>query len=137
MEIQGLIKIGIATKDLDRTAALIADILGVVPGEAYANQPSGMRFRLLQMGEFYIEVMEPIDPDGPIARFIEQHGEGLQHLTFKVSSIEAAMADLKAKGARFTSSAPVRLNSVLGPMKFAFMNPRTSNGVLIQLLELG
>jgi hypothetical protein len=57
-------------------------------------------------------------------------------MTFRVSNIETAMADLKGKGARFTSSAPVKVNSVLGPMKFAFMNPRTSNGVLVQLMEL-
>jgi methylmalonyl-CoA/ethylmalonyl-CoA epimerase len=137
MGIEGLMKIGIATKDLDKTTFLLADVLGVVPGEAYDNKPSGMRFRLLQLEEFYIEVMEPVDPNGPIARFIEQHGEGLQHMTFKVSDIEQTMADLKDKGARFTSSAPVKINSVLGPMKFAFMNPRTSNGVLIQLMELG
>ena len=132
-----MMKIGIATKDLDKTAFLLADALGVVPGEAYDNKPSGMRFRLLQLEEFYIEVMEPVDPNGPMARFIEQHGEGLQHMTLKVSNIEAVMADLKAKGARFTSSSPVKLNSVLGPMKFVFINPRTSNGVLVQLMELG
>ncbi len=135
--IEGLIKIGIATKDLDRTAALLADVLGVVPGEAYANETTGMKFRLLTLGDFYIEVMEPTDPDGPIARFIDAHGEGLQHMTFRVSSIETAMAELKGRGARFTSSAPVKLNSVLGPMKFAFLNPRTANGVLVQLMELG
>jgi methylmalonyl-CoA/ethylmalonyl-CoA epimerase len=136
MEIEGLIKIGIATRDLDRTAALLADILGVVPGEAYPVPASGMKFRLLQLGDFYIEVMEPLGPDGPIARFIEQHGEGLQHLTFKVSDVDRAMAELKARGARFTSSSPVRLRSVLGLMKFVFMNPRGSNGVLLQLMEL-
>ena len=106
------------------------------PGEAVSVASSGMRFRLFKLGDFHIEVMEPLGPDGPIASFIEHHGEGLQHMTFKVRDVEQAMADLKAKGARFTSSAPVRLNSVLGPMKFAFMNPRTSNGVLIQLMEL-
>ncbi len=137
MQIEGLIKVGIATRDLDRTAAQIAGILGVVPGDAYANEPSAMKFRLLQLGDFYIEVMEPLGPDGPIASFIERHGEGLQHMTFKVRDVEQAMADLKARGARFTSSAPVKVNSVLGPMKFVFINPRTSNGVLIQLMELG
>jgi methylmalonyl-CoA/ethylmalonyl-CoA epimerase len=136
VQIEGLMKIGIATKDLDRTAAMLADVLGVVPGEACDNKPSGMRFRLLKLGDCYIEVMEPLGPDGPIATFIERHGEGLQHMTFRVSNIETAMADLKGKGARFTSSAPVKVNSVLGPMKFAFMNPRTSNGVLVQLMEL-
>jgi methylmalonyl-CoA/ethylmalonyl-CoA epimerase len=137
MAIERLMKIGIATKDMDRTAAILADALGVVPTEAFAHQPSGMRFRILKLGDFYFEVMEPTGSEGPIAQFIEQHGEGLQHMTFKVSDIEQTMADLKGKGAHFTSSAPVKLNSALGPMEFVFMTPRKSNGVLIQLMELG
>lgn len=136
MIIEGLMKIGIATRDLDRTAALLGDLLGVVPGEAYPAPASDIRFRLLTLGDFYIEVMEPLGPDGPVARFIEQHGEGLQHMTLKVSDVEQAMAELKARGARFTSSSPVRLKSVLGLMKFIFLNPRGSNGVLIQLMQL-
>ncbi len=136
MGITGLMKVGIATRDMDRTAAVLGEALGVTPGEVYENKPSGMRFRLLLLGDFYIEVMEPVDPAGPIARFIEQHGEGLQHMTFRVNDIEAAMAELKGRGARFTSSAPVKINSVIGLMKFTFINPRTSNGVLVQLMEL-
>ncbi len=136
MGIESLMKIGIATRDLDRTAALLGDVLGVVPGEAYPAPASDMKFRLLTLGDFYIEVMEPLGPSGPIARFIEEHGEGLQHMTLKVSDVDQAMAELKARGARFTSSSPVRLKSVLGLMKFVFLNPRGSNGVLIQLMQL-
>jgi len=135
MEIEGLMKIGIATKDLDKTTALLADALGLVPGEAVAYEPLGMRYRILKVGDFFIEVIEPMGSDGPIAKFIERSGEGLQHITFKVSNIEQVMVDMKSKGARFTSSAPVRLNTAIGPMKFVFMNPRGSNGVLIQLME--
>ena len=136
MGIEGVMKIGIATKNLDRTVAILADAFGLVPGEAIAYQPSGMRLRILKLEDFYIEVMEPTGTDGPIAQFIEQHGEGLQHMTLKVSDIEQVMADLKGKGAHFTASAPVKLNTAIGPMKFVFMTPRRSNGVLIQLMEL-
>jgi methylmalonyl-CoA/ethylmalonyl-CoA epimerase len=135
MGIEGVIKIGIATKDLDKTATVLGDALGLVPGEAVAYPPLGMRYRILKVGDFFIEVIEPTDSDGPIARFIQRNGEGLQHMTFKVSSIEQVMADMKSKGARFISSAPVKLNTAIGPMKFVFMNPRGSNGVLIQLME--
>jgi methylmalonyl-CoA/ethylmalonyl-CoA epimerase len=136
MGIEGLMKIGIATKDLEKTAGLLADAFGLVPGEAVAYQPYGMRYRILTLGDFFIEVIEPVGSDGPIAKFIEEHGEGLKHITFKVSGIEQVMADMKSKGARFTTSAPVKLNTALGPVKFAFMNPRGSNGVLMQLMEM-
>ena len=129
-------KIGIATKDLDKTASVLADALGLVPGEAVAYKPLGMRYRILMLGDIFIEVIEPVGVDGPIAKFIEQNGEGLQHIAFKVSDIEQLMADMKSKGARFTSSAPVRLNTAIGPVKFAFVNPRVSNGALIQLMEM-
>jgi methylmalonyl-CoA/ethylmalonyl-CoA epimerase len=131
-----LIKVGIATKDLDKTAGVLADALGLVPGEAVAYPPLGMKYRILKLGDFFIEVIEPMDSDGPIARFIERNGEGLQHVTFKVSDIEQVMADMKSKGARFTTSAPVNLNTAIGPVKFAFVNPRGSNGVLMQLMEM-
>jgi methylmalonyl-CoA/ethylmalonyl-CoA epimerase len=136
MRIEGLIKIGVATNDLDKTTSVLADALGLVPGEAVAYQPFGMRYRILMLGDFFIEVIEPTGSDGPIAAFIEQHGEGLQHITLKVSDIEQVMADMKSKGARFTASAPVKLNTAIGPVKFAFMNPRGSNGVLVQLMEI-
>jgi methylmalonyl-CoA/ethylmalonyl-CoA epimerase len=135
MKIQGLAKIGIATKNLDKTTSVLADALGLVPSEAVAYSPLSMRYRILMLGDFFIEVIEPMGSDGPIAKFLERNGEGLQHITFKVSDIEQVMADMKSKGARFTSSAPVRLDTAIGPMKFVFMNPRESNGVLIQLME--
>jgi methylmalonyl-CoA/ethylmalonyl-CoA epimerase len=136
MGIEGLIKIGIATKDLDKTAALLADAFGLVPGEAVAYEPFGMRYRIFVLGDFYIEVIEPMGTDGPIAKFIAQNGEGLQHMTFKVSGIEQLMADMKSKGARFTSSAPMKVNTAIGLVKFAFVSPRVSNGVVIQLMEM-
>jgi methylmalonyl-CoA/ethylmalonyl-CoA epimerase len=135
MGIEGLIKIGIATKDLDKTASALADAFGLELGEAVAYGPFGMRYRILTLGGLYIEVIEPTGTDGPIAKFIEEHGEGLQHITFKVSDIEQVMADMKSKGARFTASAPVKVNSAIGPVEFAFMSPRGTNGVLIQLME--
>jgi methylmalonyl-CoA epimerase len=136
MGIEGLIKIGIATKDLDKTATLLADAFGLVPGEAVAYEPFGMRYRIFVLGDFYIEVIEPMGTDGPIAKFIAQNGEGLQHMTFKVSDIEQLMADMKSKGARFTSSAPMKVNTAIGLVKFAFVSPRVSNGVVIQLMEM-
>ena len=136
MGIEGLIKIGIATKDLDKTATLLADAFGLVPGEAVAYEPFGMRYRIFVLGDFYIEVIEPMGTDGPIAKFIAQNGEGLQHMTFKVSGIEQLMADMKSKGARFTSSAPMKVNTAIGLVKFAFVSPRVSNGVVIQLMEM-
>ena len=136
MGIERLIKVGIATKDLDKTAGVLADALGLVAGEAVPYQPFGMRYRILTLEDFFIEVIEPTGSDGPIAKFIEQYGEGLQHMTFKVSDIEQVMADMKSKGARFTSSTPLKVKTAIGLVKFAFMNPRGSNGVLIQLMEM-
>jgi methylmalonyl-CoA/ethylmalonyl-CoA epimerase len=135
MGIEGVMKIGIATKNLDQTTTALADALGLPPGEAVAYPPLGMKYRILTLGDLFIEVIEPTDSDGPIARFIQRNGEGLQHMSFKVSGIEQLMADMKSKGARFTSHSPVELNTAIGRMKFVFMNPRGSNGVLIQLVE--
>jgi methylmalonyl-CoA/ethylmalonyl-CoA epimerase len=121
---------------MEKTTALLADALSLVPSEAVVYPPFGMRYRILKLGDFYIEVMEPTGSDGPIAKFLEKNGEGLQHVTFKVSNVEQAMADLNSRGARFTTSAPAKVKTAIGLVKFAFMNPRGSNGVLVQLMEM-
>jgi methylmalonyl-CoA/ethylmalonyl-CoA epimerase len=136
MGIEGVMKIGIATKDLDKTASVLASVLGSVPGEAESYPSFAMRYRILMLGDFFIEVIEPTGPYGPIAKFIEQNGEGLQHITFKVRDIEQVMADMKSKGARFTTPAPIEQSTPKGLAKFAFMTPRGANGVLIQLMEM-
>jgi methylmalonyl-CoA/ethylmalonyl-CoA epimerase len=136
MKIEGLLKVGIAVKDLSKAVDCFAEILGMAPGEIVTYEPYEVRYCLFELGDFFLELMEPTTANGPIAKFIETHGEGLQHLSIRVSNIEEAMAELKEKGFRFVQEAPVRENVAFGTAKFTFLQPQFCHGVLLQLVEV-
>jgi methylmalonyl-CoA epimerase len=137
MHIEGVLKVGIAVKDMDKAVSCYSKSLGLAPGEIVAYEPFGMRYCMFEVGESsFLEVMEPTTPNSPIARFIESHGEGLQHLSLKVADIEEAIAELKGKGLRFAQEAPLREHVGFGTAKFIFVQPQSTRGVLLQLVEM-
>ena len=136
MKIEGLLKVGIAVKDLSKAVDCFVEVLGMAPGEIVTYEPYEMRYCLFELGDFFVELMEPTTANGPIAKFIETHGEGLQHLSIRVSNIEEAMAELKEKGFRFVQEAPVRENAAFGTVNFAFVQPQSAHGVLLQLVQM-
>ena len=136
MGIEGLMKVGIAVKDLEKVSGILADALGLITGEVVAYKPYQMRYRIFTIGDFFIEVIEPTGSDGPIARFIETNGEGLQHMTFRVTNIEKVIAELKGKGIRFIQETPVQEKTPLGLANFVFLRPKECHGVLVQLMEI-
>jgi methylmalonyl-CoA/ethylmalonyl-CoA epimerase len=88
----------------------------------------------LPLGETEIELLESTAPDGPIGKFIEARGQGIQHLAFRVDDLEAALAELKAKGVRLIDEKP-RYGA--GGARIAFLHPKATNGVLIELCQRG
>lgn len=137
MEIEGVLKVGIAVKDMDKAVGCYSEALGLKPGEIVAYEPFGMRYCMLELGEsLFLELMEPTTPNSPIGRFIESHGEGLQHLSLRVADIDEAVAELKGKGLLFAQESPLREQVSFGTAKFIFVQPQSTGGVLIQLVQL-
>jgi len=124
--------IGIAVANLDETLKVYTDILGLkLQGtEVVADQK--VRVAFLPVGDTEIELLESTDPDGPIAKFIENKGQGIQHIAFRVDDIEAALEEMKAKGIRLIDEKP-RYGA--GGAKIAFLHPKSTNGVLIELSQ--
>ena len=79
-----------------------------------------------------LELLESTSPDGPIARFIEKNGEGIQHIAIRVDDIDAALAELKEKGVRLIDQTP-RYGA--GGARIAFLHPKATHGVLLELCE--
>jgi methylmalonyl-CoA/ethylmalonyl-CoA epimerase len=79
-----------------------------------------------------LELLESTSPDGPIAKFIEKNGEGIQHVALRVDNIEAALADLKEKGVRLIDEKP-RYGA--GGASIAFVHPKATGGILLELSE--
>jgi len=136
MGIERVLEVGIAVRNLDKAIKLFTEVLGLTPGEMEIYEPYKMRFNLCRLGDVYFELIEPTTPEGPIAKFIETHGEGLHHIALKVSNVEELMTQLKEKGIQFTEETPLHLQVNYGRVKFAFAHPQSFHGVLLELVEV-
>jgi len=84
------------------------------------------------VGESEVELLESTAPDGPVAKYIEKRGQGIQHVAFRVENIEEALEELKAKGVKLIDETP---RKGAGGAKIAFLHPKATNGVLVELCE--
>ncbi len=131
MKVTRLDHIGIAVKSIAE-ALKVYEAMGLksVGVEEVAEQK--VRVAFLPIGETEIELLESTAPDGPVAKYIEKNGEGIQHLALRVDNLEAALAEMKAKGVRLIDEKP-RYGA--GGAKIAFVHPRSTGGVLLELSE--
>lgn len=124
--------IGIAVKSIEKASELFNNILGLkVAGEELVEEQK-VKVAFLPLGDSELELLESTSPDGPIARFIEKKGEGIQHIAFRVDNIEKVLEKLKEEGVRLIDKKP---RNGAGGAKIAFLHPKSTNGILIELSE--
>lgn len=124
--------IGIAVKSIEKTTKLLDDILELkVTGEEIVEEQK-VKVAFLPLGDCELELLESTSPEGSIAKFIERKGEGIQHIAFKVNNIEEVLEKLKKEGVRLIDEKP-RYGA--GRAKIAFLHPKSTNGILIELCE--
>jgi len=124
--------IGVAVKSIEEARRFWEEIMGIKLTEIETIPDQKVKVAFLPVGESEIELLESIDPTGPIAKFIENKGEGIQHVAFRVENIENTLAELKAKGVRLIDEKP-RYGA--GGAKIAFLHPKGSFGTLVELCE--
>ncbi|MHB8171279.1 MAG: methylmalonyl-CoA epimerase [Thermincolia bacterium] len=124
--------IGIAVKSIDQALELYRDILGLELTKTEVVEEQKVKVAFLPVGESKVELLESTEPDGPVAKFIEAKGEGIQHIAFRVDNIEEKLAELKARGVRLIDEVPRR---GAGGARIAFLHPKATNGTLIELCE--
>jgi methylmalonyl-CoA/ethylmalonyl-CoA epimerase len=124
--------IGIATEKIDEALAFWRDALGlqVVHTEEVAEQ--GVRVAMLPLGEPRVELLEPTHADSPVAKFLAKRGPGIHHIAVRVDDIGAALARLKAQGARLIDETP---RTGAAGCLVAFVHPASAGGVLLELVE--
>lgn len=124
--------IAIVVKDLDSAIALYTRTLGFsqVYRETIADQ--GVEAVGLQAGDSVIELLRPLDPTSPIARFRGDAQSKMHHTAYRVSDISAALADYKRKGVRLIDERPRK--GAHGNL-IAFLHPKSTGGVLIELCQ--
>ena len=131
MELKRVDHIGIAVKNLDEAVKFYESLGFKASGyEVVAEQKVKVAF--LPCGDSEIELLESTEPDGPIARFIEKNGPGIQHIAIRVDDIDKALEELKEKGVRLIDQTP-RYGA--GNARIAFVHPKATGGVLLELTQ--
>lgn len=124
--------VGIAVKDLAASVKWYEETLGLHSKGTEVVQEQQVTVAFLTCGDSELELLESTSPEGPIARFIEKNGEGIQHIAIRVDDIDAALAELKEKGVRLIDQTP-RYGA--GGARIAFLHPKATHGVLLELCE--
>lgn len=124
--------IGIAVKDLDAANVLFAKLFGRSHYKIEEVEKEGVRTSFFDLGNVKIELVAATRPDSAIAKFIEKRGEGLHHLAFESEEIENEMNELKNKDFQLLSEKPF---AGADNKMVAFIHPKTTNHVLVELCE--
>ena len=124
--------IGIAVKDFTVSVPLFEKMLNTVcyKNETVAGEKVNTAF--FKKGETKIELLESLEPDGVIAKFIERKGEGIHHIAFDVEDIEAEMQRMKNEGFVLLNEIP---KQGADNKLVCFLHPKGTNGVLVELCQ--
>ena len=124
--------IGIAVHSIEDTLPIYTQLLGLKLVKLEDAKQHGIKAALLAVGETNIELIEPLDKESPISKFLEKRGQGIHHIAFKVDNIEKSLDELKAKGVALIDKKP-RIGFEGG--KIAFLHPKSTGNVLIELCQ--
>ncbi len=126
--------VGVAVADLDLAVAFYERTFGMSCVHVETNQDQGLREAMLATGDgrTRLQLLAPTTPESALARFLDRNGPGIQHMAYTVDDIEAACADLRAKGLRLVYDEPRHGTS--GSL-INFVHPKDAGGVLVELVE--
>jgi methylmalonyl-CoA/ethylmalonyl-CoA epimerase len=136
MKVLKIDHLGIAVNSIDQGKNFWTDVLGLEFEGSETVEEQKVTTAFFPVGESEVELLESTAPDGPIARYLEKKGEGIQHVAFRVENIESALQELlqelKDKGIRLIDEKP---RKGAGGAKIAFLHPKFTGGVLVELCE--
>ncbi|MBF0230327.1 MAG: methylmalonyl-CoA epimerase [Desulfamplus sp.] len=132
MKITKIDHLGIAVNSIENGKSFWSDVLGLKFEGAETVETQKVTTAFFPVGESEVELLESTSPDGPVAKYIEKKGEGIQHIAFRVENIEEALQELKDKGIKLIDETP-RIGA--GGAKIAFIHPKATAGVLVELCQ--
>ncbi|HJZ29934.1 MAG TPA: methylmalonyl-CoA epimerase [Hyphomicrobiaceae bacterium] len=134
MKVKRIEHVAIAVNSLAKAREIFEDKLGL-PFEYEEYLPQyATKLAMLPVGATYIELLETDRADTETGKWIREHGEGLFHICLEVEDIDAALLELKGKNVKLLDDKPRRGHA---NSRIAFLDPQSTNNVLIELVELG
>lgn len=132
MKILKIDHLGIAVDSIEDGKSFWKDILGLEFEGTETVEDQKVTTAFFPVGESEVELLESTSPDGPIAKYLEKKGAGIQHIAFRVENLEAALEELKERGVRLIDEKP---RHGAGGARIAFLHPKATGGVLVELCE--
>ncbi len=129
--IQRIHHIAIVVADLDAAIATYQDRLGIRVSKRLRMPEQAVEMAFLPAGESLIELIQPIDEESGVARYLAKRGEGLHHICLAVADIDATLEELAARSVRLINDSPIQAAEGRG----IFIHPQAAHGVLIEMLE--
>ena len=124
--------IGIAVESLKEAVPVFQKLLGSSPVREETVEDQKARVAVFSVGENRIELLEATAADSPVGRFIAQRGPGIHHLTLSVKNLAESLLELERNGIELVDHAP---RSGAGHERIAFLHPKSTAGILIELIE--
>jgi len=124
--------IAIAAKSLEPIREMLSSVFDLKSDATHEVADQKIIADLFRLGDTTIEWMEPTDSSSPIAKFLEKRGEGIHHICLEVENLENALERCRKHGIRLIDETP-RIGAE--DDRIAFLHPKSTNGVLIELLE--
>ncbi len=134
MKVKRIDHIGIAIKGIEQAGKFYTDILGLEIEDIEHVSDQKVNVAFVPVADSEVELLESTDPEGPVAKYLDSRGEGVQHIAFRVEDIEEALKELKDKGVRLIDQTP---RKGAGGAKIAFIHPKETHGILVELCERG
>ena len=131
--ILGIDHIGIAVESLRRAGAFYAAGLGLGISHQEDLPDRGLKVAFIPVGGLELELLEPTDPNSPVAKFLAKRGPGIHHVALRVDNIEAALHQLESRGVELLDKTP---RPGAQGKRIAFLSPRSTGGVLIELCQV-
>ena len=125
--------IAIAVTNLEQAAKFYQEVLGLALSGVEVVVAQKTKVGFFNIGESNIELVQPSEPDSPLVKFLETKGQGIHHICFEVDDVEAEVKAYLEKGATMVDQKP---RPGAHNTKVAFVHPKSSGGVFIELCEL-
>ena len=123
--------LGVAVESIAQARGLY-EALGLRVTQEETVEHEGVRTAMIPLGESRVELLEPLGPETAVGRFLSKRGAGLHHVALQVENIEAAWAELQARGATIVSPA---IQTGAGGHLYFFVHPKSTGGVLLEICQ--